>query len=75
MRYTWVRGIAVMGTWMPIKVELAAPLWGAWVAVSPPLSAPLGLPQLHRAALAKVMPFLRKPWKPWYNIHAPEVGR
>lgn len=75
MRYTPVRGIAVMGTWIPIKVELAAPLWRVWVAVNPPLSAPSGLPQLHSAALAKVTPFPRKPWKPRHSTHAPEVGR
>lgn len=63
-----------MGTWIPIKAELAAPRWGVQVAVSP-LSVPSGLPQLHRAALAKVMPFLRKPWKPRHNTHAPKIGR
>ena len=64
-----------MGTWIPIKVELVAPRWGVRVAVSPPLSAPSGLPQLNRAALAKAMPFLRKPWTPRHSIHAPKIGR
>lgn len=75
MRYTWVVDVA-LGPLDPLSRQNQRSIYGESGQQSAFTCQCLqGLPQLRRATLAEVLPFLRKPWRPQHNACAPDGER